>query len=226
MDDCKERQSVKFITVPGIVRFEWEITSPDGLFVEIGCSKEKKKAEGEYVIFKPPYVPLPVLGAKEATVTTIIKLRVIDDNPGPLEDETIERTVTIITKRIADTPDNYKVSVEQETLKPGKEEKFESVPGDCKPLDIWSGFGELKVPVIILPKDVKDNDKLLAGEWITLEADKQTDTDHLSVICQTKLCEFKRLFNMNYPDPLQWSWSVNKGKFAGSGKSTDKGRVV
>ncbi|MDV7402644.1 hypothetical protein RZS08_65080, partial [Arthrospira platensis SPKY1] len=94
------------------VKFEWEITEGEGNFVQLGCLPETRSEEGNYVIFQPPYVPIPDSGKNRKT--TIITLRIIDDNESQPIDKTIIQKITIHTdrKKWETNEDHYFITVE------------------------------------------------------------------------------------------------------------------
>lgn len=241
--DCPDDGgSEVFEPLSGNVKFEWEIEGKGemGQFVKIGCLGEDVSAKGEYVIFKPPYIPLPTgKDAKgkditETTVTTVIKLLIIDDIPaGPLKDPTVERKITIITKRtLAEKEqDFYQMTVTEDDKKqPEDKEKYLSKRMQCKPPDKlkWDDVKSTNEKLAIIIPKIKDSDSLIAGEWLVLETNEQNDIDNLKVKCESKQCDNIRAFNKDYADRLEWVWTVDEGKgtFAGSKGKTDKGRVV
>ena len=112
--ECPETGCPKEIPIEGRVRFEWKaIDDPKGKpgtkggFVQIGCIPDNDITKGEQVIFKPPYVPLPVkAGNTDTTVFSTVILSVIDDG-SPVPDATLEKTITIAITRSRKNPDMY-----------------------------------------------------------------------------------------------------------------------
>ena len=234
--DCQDiTSSIKYQKLPGRVRFEWEIdgTAKTGSFVGIGCLPENEKKDiGENVIFKPPYLPLPTgkdadgKEILESKISTDIILSVIDVDPDqPTTDKTIKRDITITTRRTKANPDFYEISIRQADKMLVEKFTTEDAKGVCEVIlgtTSWSNVTSIDVPVIKLPAP-PNNDKLISGEWIRLEAKDQTDSDHLKVYCNTTHnCNKPRIFNKDYADPLEWVWTANTGKFVGS----NKGRYV
>lgn len=203
------------------VRFEWNIVKGEGNFVMLGCLPgDTKKDVGNRVIFMPPYVPLPVAPKTEESVVTEISLKVIDANnaDGPLHDPDVIDMITIITKRRSGDPDHYTIEITNKTH--GKPNPNVATPTDgiCKAVPKWDLKDELVTPEIKLP-GVADNSKMVAGQWIRLEAVDQKDPDELSMICKTEPDETckpagEKLMNN---DNIEYTWEIlaGGGKFIG-----------
>ncbi|MBC7873891.1 MAG: hypothetical protein H7Y01_07845, partial [Ferruginibacter sp.] len=226
--DCPDKHTVQIKTLAGMVKFNWKILSGEGSFVKIGCFGSSKQTDGDHVIFQPPYVPQPITSA-DSTFETVIELTVLDDNPYQAADPAIKRTITIITKRFKTTPEIYKMTV---TEKKGEEvtssEDDKPVDGTCIPFtDPWLQETPIKKPVIILPL-TKNNNQLLPGEWILLEAFPQVDLDRLKTVCESRVnkCDRFRIFNNLFADSLKWEWTASAGKFVGYTDLKAYGRTV
>ena len=224
--ECIDDGSEQFYTITGMVKYDWEIKG-EGNFVGIGCLPENKKAIGENVIFKPPYVPLPVDPATETIVSTEIILTIIDDDQGNFKDPDIQIQLTVITKRLSAEKDIYEISFEK--TKPGTDPATEKTKNNivkCKPDSTWSDVTPITEPKIILPP-VNNNKQLLRGELIRLESIDQSDEDKLVVVCFSPSgCDPIRKYSAVFADRLEWDWKADKGKFAGTNGLTDNGRFV
>lgn len=192
---CKEDATKKRIPLNGNVRFEWEIFEGDGSFVKLGClPKAAKNEKGDNVIFKPPFVKLPVSDQVPEILTTKIHLSIIDDNLTQPIDPTVDDTITITTKRRFNSPDEYIVEI-KDLKKHKKPERPPPVPAPdkgCVAKNNWGAKDQLATPVIHLP-GVKDNNKMVLGQWIILNADlwdmdlnqARRDIDTLHIYCDS-----------------------------------------
>ncbi|MBC7872500.1 MAG: hypothetical protein H7Y01_00815 [Ferruginibacter sp.] len=220
-DLCKEGNTVKLVPLSGRVRFEWEITSGPGFgqFVKIGClftSKEDgQKTKGEKVIFKPPYLKLPVL-SKDTSVVTKIKLSIIDDKE-TLKDAQVDREFQVITRRSTDSPDEYTIEIVYTDIHTLPTPISKNPDSKCKAFcGGWLPGNGLDLPKILLP-DVPDNTKMVLGEWILLEAEDQHESDILpGIICDSG-CSGILPFSKDFEDKVQWTWTATggHGKFIG-----------
>jgi hypothetical protein len=227
---CPEANTIKLVPLSGRVKFEWVIKGGPGMgqFVKLGCLYPEKedgektnaqKTEGEQVIFMPPYVPLAVSPKKEAVIITEIELRIIDDKE-TLKDDTVKRPFTIITHRLSEKPEEYFIEIKYEEkikhILPKPVSK--DAAGNCEAVaGAWEKNTDLTPPKIKLP-DVPENDKMVLGQWIVLEAENQHDTDILPGITCGTVCSIIIPFSKESEDNLQWSWEVTgtkNGKFAG-----------
>jgi len=211
---CPDNGCVKSIPIHGRVKFQWIITgNPNtrGSFVHVGCIPDTLVAEGEHVIFKPPYVPLPVMN-KDTTVSTTILLLVIDAG-SPVADPTVKKTVTINITRSKSTPDFYSVEVTGIDYKPMKATPSPSKDGcSCNPVGPnWKKSDDLKKPDIILPAASKDNNKLVAGQWMILTTSNQTDKDLATYTCNSKSDCKTGTIPQEYEDIVLWQWTVKGG---------------
>jgi hypothetical protein len=208
--DCPDSRSEKIIPLIGRVRFEWKIEGDNkGNFVKLGCLPEALTAEGERVIFKPPVVPLPVK-ANDTTIITTIKLFILDDG-SPVADETVEKTITIKTKRKKSNPDKYEIEIS------GGKGKLPAIPaaspalGTCLAKDpVWTPKDNLTKPDIILPP-VPDNNKMVLGQWIILTTPNQSDPDDVKFICESKANCNTTPLEKSYPDKVEYSWEIVSG---------------
>ncbi len=223
LQDCPDLGSVEYIELSGRVKFEWEITSKEGEFKNLGCLPTNlKKTEGEHVILEPPYIPLPDKDAKPNTVTVNITLRIIDDNPNGAIDKTVPRDFTVEISRAFSTPELYTVKVSPSggyTLPSPL-----NTPSDikiCKPEPHpWDKKPPIPKPTIILP-NVEDKEKMVVGQWIILEAKDDRDYDLLQNLkCVSPHCTNTTEPDRTYQDDMEWTWKIKSGggKFIGSAK--------
>lgn len=209
-EPCLDTKSEKTIPVNGRVKFEWKILGKDnGSFVKLGCLPDEDSTEGDHVIFKPPYVPLPV-NAADTTIVTIIKLYVVDDG-SPVKDGTKIKTITIKTKRIKRIPDKYTVSVTSEKYTLPMPAPGPVINGTCSINGPnWLQLDDLVKPTIELPA-VEDNSKMVLGQWIVLNAADQRDKDLLKFNCVSlNKCSTGPQQN-TYEDVLLWDWKLISG---------------
>ena len=217
---CPEVNTVRIVPLSGRVRFEWEIVDGPGYgqFVKLGCSYSNNhnglKTEGEQVIFMPPFVELPVT-EKEASVTSKIKLSIIDDKES-LKDDQVDRIYDIVTTRSIKNPDEYKIEIrfaDDDHVLPTAVSK--QAKGKCEAVKgAWKNVNDLKPSTINLP-DAPDNKKLLLGQLIVLEAEDQRDMDLLPGINCITDCSVILPFSRIFEDNVQWSWEAT-----GSAKGT------
>jgi hypothetical protein len=235
---CKESGGSRNTKLNGRVRFEWIIKKGEGSFVKLGCLPDNElKAYGDYTIFRPPVVPLPVV-AMDTTVTTIVQLRIIDDNPTQPQDETIKKDIIITTKRsrlvrdkmsmdqkmstdkikawpeIMLKEDLYEITVTSETL----EEKVAAVPAitsspACKPLGPqFTANPQMGKPEIVKP-DVEGKEIVLLGQWVVLNAKDVRDKDTAKkIFCESKTCIVSPPHKKGYEDNVQFHWRIELGK--------------
>jgi len=219
---CQDTRSEKTIAVNGRVRFEWQIEGAGkGSFVKLGCLPDDLTAAGERVIFKPPVIPLPK--ASDTVVVTTIKLSIIDDG-SPVADATKIKTITIRTKRSKGTPDKYNVEVvSADKYKLPAMPAAADINGTCSVNGpVWEQLDDLVQPSVQLPA-VPDNDKMVLGQWIVLEAGDQRDNDLLKFRCVSANQCNTGPDQRSYPDLLEWNWT-----FSGGGKLIfgGKGRFI
>ena len=216
---CPESGCLKEIPIAGRVRFEWKTVDdpagkPDtkGSFVQIGCIPDNNLAQGEHVIFKPPYVPLPVKNDDTTVLSTVI-LSIIDAG-SPAFDPTLEKTITIEINRSKKSPDTYSVKISGGEYKPEKSGAIPETsfpPGcSCKPNGpIWTPGDNLIIPDIILPAASLDNNKLVQGQWVVISTRDQTDMDIATYGCVTT-CPTSTI-KKSYNDVVRWKWKVEGG---------------
>lgn len=211
--ECPDAGCDKQIPIAGRVRFEWTVLpgkGGQGSLVQIGCIPDEKKAKGEHVIFKPPFIPLPVT-MKDTTVVTEIDLAVIDDGSA-VADPTVNKTITIKTTRKTTNPDFYEVDISGAEYKPAAK-TTPSKPGcACKPIGPdWIPGNNLIKPDIILPKGSATNKKIVLGQWMILTTTNQRDKDVAAYKCQsTSSCPVGNI-SREYEDIVQWNWTVKGG---------------
>jgi hypothetical protein len=206
--DCPDEPSEKVIPLSGRVRFEWEITG-EGNFVQLGCMTETKLAEGERVIFKPFYVPLPIK-AGDTTLTTRITLRIIDDGSA-IADETKEKLIEIRLKRSKANPDKYQVAISggegNLPAAPQRRERLQT----CRTVGPdWVAGDDLTANTIQKPA-VPDAGKMLWGQWIVLSAEPQNDQDKARFNCTSAAQCITSARDRNYPERVDYSWNIVKG---------------
>ncbi len=229
----------------GRVKFEWIILKGEGSFSELGCMPENKlETKGDYVIFKPPVLPLPVIKT-DTTVTTTILLKIIDDNPTQIQDETVIREITITTKRSRAGKDGkdrakedyYDITVSADSKKDPvvTSSPVPSKDAHCRPVGPeWNKKTPIPPPTIILPA-VPDNEFVLPGQWMLLRATDSRDMDHLKKIsCESQDCINPPPFENDFEDNVLFKWSIEpvtkltggeKGKF-GNDQLLDTGAAV
>ncbi len=221
--ECDEarKKSTKDVLLAGKVRFEWEIQSGEGNFVKLGGLPENITSDvGDRVIFQPPYVPLPENGHKN-TKTTVIFLRLIDETgAGLLLDENVYDRVTITTTRLKNFDQDYYTIEVQNTSQTyfSKPDLQVDNNGVCKADYGWDKPNDLRMPTIQLPQ-VPDNNKIVLGQWMILEANNQNETDELKMVCDATDCEDDG-GKKDYPDNIEWTWTIQnndgtKGRFIG-----------
>ena len=217
--DCKDIIATsKKIPLNGKVRFEWEIYEGEGSFVRIGClPKSAKNEAGENVVFKPPYVQLPV-SRTDTTLTTKIHLAIIDNNLTQKIDPVVDDTIFITTKRSVDKPDEYVVVIiDQKKHKPvTKPEESKDPKEGCLAVYKWSKKAKLDKPEIVLPAGVADNSKMVLGEWIVLNTDIR-DNDNLAISCLSQNECPTSGTDLNYQDKIEYTWSASNITNSGSG---------
>ncbi|MEO6732633.1 MAG: hypothetical protein ABIN01_15540 [Ferruginibacter sp.] len=218
--DSSQKKSSQDVLLAGKVKYEWEIQSGEGSFVKLGSLPDNgTTADGERVIFKPPYVAWPD-NNQSNTKTTVIFLRISDENgTGALLDENVYDRITITTKRSRNQdPDHYDIEIQSIPWKPIKLDLKEDNNGVCKARYSWDKDNDLKEPTIKLPA-VPDNDKMVLGQWMILEANNQNETDELKMVCESTDCTDDG-GKKEYYDNIIWEWFLDKddgslGKFVG-----------
>ncbi|MBK7435044.1 MAG: hypothetical protein IPI66_14970 [Chitinophagaceae bacterium] len=210
---CPDAGCDKQVPITGRVRFEWTILpgkGETGSLVQIGCIPDEKNAKGEHVIFKPPFIPLPVT-MKDTTVVTEIELAVIDDG-SPVGDPTVNKTITIKTTRKTANPDFYEVEIDGGGYKPAAK-TAPSKPGcACKPIGPdWTPGNDLKKPDIILPKGSSTNNKIVLGQWMILTTTDQRDKDLATYTCLSASSCPTANISREYEDIVLWNWTVKGG---------------
>lgn len=226
--DAARTPSRREVLLAGKPGFEWEIESGEGNFVKLGfLPAEAQSAAGDHVIFQPPYVPWPGPGQAPITKTTVIRLRVVDaSGAGALLDQPVYDLITITTTRSRSAePDHYTVRIRNTPWTVPAVVLQNHNKGPCKAAYGWEKTNDLKKPAIKLPA-VADNDKMVLGQWMVLEADNQEETDELKMVCTAADCA-EDGGKKAYPDGMEWEWSIKnddgkKGHFVGS----KKGRFV
>jgi hypothetical protein len=208
--DCKESRSEKHIPLNGRVRFEWDIIQGEGNFVKLGCLPDSLvKDEGDNVIFKPPYVPLPVK-ASDTSFTTIVALSIIDDNPTQPRDTTVKKKILIKTTRSKADPDHYLINISGGNYYLPSAPATKPLEGTCKTVGpTWTRDKDLTLPVILLP-GVPDNNKMAIGEWMVLHSNDQRDPDEVELQCASSSCNGS-VFKKIYEDNVGWEWYILKG---------------
>ncbi len=208
--DCPDTKSEKIVALNGKVRFEWAITSGEGVFVKLGCASENEMTDlGEHVIFRPPYVPLPVKNT-DTTFITVIQLQVIDDG-SPVLDETQTKNITIKTKRKKSNPDKYEIEITSEKYRLPVVATVPEVKGTCSIKGPgWEQLDDLVKPVIQLPA-VAQNDTMVLGQWIVLKSQDQQDMDVMKVECVSAGQCPTQPVQRNYADNIIWNWTIVSG---------------
>jgi hypothetical protein len=207
--DCPDTRSEKTILLNSRVRFEWSIEKGDGSFVKLGCLPElQKKDIGDVVQFKPPVLPLPVK-SNDTSVTTTIKLLIIDDNASQPQDAIVERMITVLTKRSKGSSENfYKMTVSGPKMGTASKAVPPPVTGTCSAegpqWDVHTAVTP-NPPVIVLP-GVDDNSKMVVGQWIVLYSDVR-DNDLLTVRCVSAANCTTGPWSKKYEDGIVWQWS-------------------
>jgi hypothetical protein len=213
MLDCPDNGCDKELPIAGRVRFEWEITTAlngTGSFVQIGCIPDDARFKGEHVIFKPPYVPLPVVNA-DTSITTTINLYIIDAG-SPVGDPTVTKTITIVTKRTKTTPDFYTVDISGGAYTPAIGTDASKAGCACKPQGpTWLPGDNLVSPDIILPSASSNQNKLVQGQWIMLTTKDQSDKDLATYTCTSASSCPTATLEKSYDDIIHWKWKVEGG---------------
>ncbi|MBI5372584.1 MAG: hypothetical protein HZA79_11240 [Sphingobacteriales bacterium] len=214
--DCPDTESEKTILLSSRVRFEWEILSGEGSLVKLGCLPDGQKSDrGDVIIFRPPALALPVKAA-DTIVTTVIKLLIIDDNASQPEDPTVEKIVTITTKRGRGYPDHYKINVTGDAMRAPDKRIPAPVPGSCSAEGPdWEKLTPISPdpPEILLP-GVADNDKMVTGQWIVLQTGDVRDMDKLTIRCLSRNNCPTQPWIKEYEDAPEWEWSkTGAGRF-------------
>ena len=202
------------VALAGRVGFKWTINNGKGRFVKLGClftnNGNDQQDEGEHVIFMPPYVPLPAAGVKETTETTKITLTIIDEKKDGMNDGQIPRDFEIKTTRNSTDSNLYTVEIVY-TYKDKLPVPPKELPpkGSCEAKHgPWvKEPDKLTKPIISLPK-VTDNDKMVLGQWIVLEANDQHEKDMLKdIVCKPSAkCTSEPAVDKSYEDNVQWEW--------------------
>jgi hypothetical protein len=218
--DNSQTKSTKQVLLAGKVRFEWEIQSGEGNFVKLGFLPQNATSDaGDRVIFQPPFVPWPKEGEPPNTKTTEILIRVIDETGvGALQDNDAYDKITIVTKRSYNAGDNYDVDITNTGYTLPQPSIQDDNNGTCSAAYSWDKNNDLKKPIIKLPA-VADNNKMVLGELMVLEAENQNETDELKMVCQSATCSSDG-GKKDYPDDIQWIWKIEgddgtKGSFVG-----------
>jgi len=210
---CPDTRSEKTILLNSRVRFEWNILSGEGSFVKLGCLPARQLSDaGDVVIFQPPVVPLPVK-AVDTSLTTTVKLLIIDDNPTQPADATVERIITIITKRRKSVPDFYSLTVNSPAMKPLDKTLPPEVKGSCSATGPdWEALTGISPdhPVIELP-GVADNDKMVLGQWLVLQTADTRDEDKVTINCISSSNCTTAPWRKVFQDAVTWQWTKNGG---------------
>ena len=211
--ECPDAGCEKAIPIHGRVKFQWFITGDPktwGSFVQIGCIPDTLIAEGEHVIFKPPYVPLPVLN-NDTTVSTTILLLVIDAG-SPVADPTVKKTITIKTTRSKTSADFYSIDITGVDYKPTKSPTPSKAGCSCDPRGpSWIKSDDLKKPDILLPTGSTHNNKLVTGQWMILTTTNQIDKDLATYTCNSASACPTATIPVSYDDIVLWQWTVKGG---------------
>ncbi len=208
-NNCEETRSKKTIPLTGRVKYKWEILNGEGNFVQLGCLPDIKTEEGEHVIFQTPYVPIPKDASKPEKKETEILLSVIDDNSTQPIDKIVERKIKIITERRKgdDVEDFYYVTVESADYKIPAAPTPKTEDGTCKAEGpTWENKDDLKKPSENKPP-VQDNDKMVVGQWMRMNASDQRDNDHVKVFCNSSACESTK-HEQDFEDNVEWKWEI------------------
>jgi hypothetical protein len=223
--DCNEPGGKRTVVLNSRVRFLWSIVGGEGGFVSLGSLPDGGDDEGDHIIFKPPYVPLPQGAATENSKTTIVRLFIFDDNATQPEDPFVQKNITIITRRFKSSPDNYTVVVQGPVFKPivPKGSLEQGVCSISEPT--WQLKNDLKKPEIQVAPNVPDNDKIVIGEWAVLFAKDQRDLDKLIMDCISPSCSSTH-FEKPYEDNVAWEWIVIGGAKNGRIVNEPNGRFV
>ncbi|MDX1406535.1 MAG: hypothetical protein R3330_00330, partial [Saprospiraceae bacterium] len=220
---CKEKGTNSQLPLSGRVKFEWEIIKGGGEFKQLGCLPENVRNEvGDYVIYQPPYVPLPEGTERYRDSITELKLKIIDDNPTQPVDATVERQIMVKTRRYLKDPDIYEVTVESAKYKLPEAPAKKTTEGDCQAKnEEWKMTDDLKEPKHQLP-NVEDKDTMVVGQWMRLMAVDMRDNDEIKILCDSKACDDSELTKV-YEDNVEWNWKVitSKGGEFVTGKDRD-----
>jgi hypothetical protein len=216
--DCPETPSTDMRVTSSRVKFTWEIIEGDGDFTEIGCSGKKRATEGDRVIFMPPYVK------PDTVLKTKLRLSIIDDNPSQPPDKTVERIITIKTKRTREDPHKYHITIDSEEYTLPRPSQITGLArGTCRTQGpVWTNDNSLTKPEIRLP-GVQDADKMVYKELIRLYADDIRDPDNITVWCHSTLCD-TMVINRDFEDEVEFTWSITTG--GGRFVKGNKGRFV
>ena len=122
-----------------------------GSFKRIGCLPENAKTDvGEYVIFQPPAIPLPLITKSYRDSVVTVQLKIIDDNGTQPKDPDVIRNITITTRRYK-TPhknkaDEYVVTVEADKPKVPTAPEDDFDINKCKAIKDWEKGKKLVKP--------------------------------------------------------------------------------
>lgn len=200
---CPEDGSFRMNNLTGKVRFEWQIQEGEGDFVEIGCMSPIKNDVGDRVIFMPPYVE------NGSQTTTKILLQIIDNNPSQPIDQTVERWITIQTKRPDNNgnPDAYQVTISSTAYTLPSLVQITPDLGDCRaePANWKKPCKDLNPEILTPPDHI-----LAQKEWVRLEAIDFQDPDAVDLYCTSLQC-IPDATSRSYNDDLRWTWTIVKG---------------
>ncbi|MEM7103238.1 MAG: hypothetical protein AAF502_08925 [Bacteroidota bacterium] len=206
LDNCQDTPSKYEEALPGAFFMNWTIISGGGSFVHIGCLPENvTEADGENVIYKPPYV------APGKKVEVKVMVTIADPASGPAKDANVVKTATLTFERNEDGGDYLRVKMVgdaySDVAEPDKKKIHE---GTCKSfgLDILPGNG-LVAPSVILPA-TPDNNKLAAFEWMSLTVAPMPDADGYKVTCYGENCESGSV-PFNATDHVSYQWNIISG---------------
>ena len=224
--ECPYTDDERIIPLSGKVKFKWQIKEGPGSFVQLGCLPDTGSiAEGDHIIFKPPVLSGFKKNQKEIRKRTTIELRIIDAIAKPKDEDVVRKIVITTVRKIGS--DTYKVYKRSDKYKLPLRPKPIDKDGTCKAEnEPWKKKGDLKKPVIKLPK-VPDAGKMVVGQWMILEAEDQTDTDVIKMMCVTAPdaeCQ-GMVKEETHEDNLQWTWAATTGSFI-KGKKGKIGRYV
>lgn len=214
---CPETPSTDMRSLNGRVKFEWRIIRGEGSLVELGCLNQVQFQEGRRVQFMPPYVAIDSL--KE----TLIELKIIDDNPSQVIDETVTRNIRIRTRRDSLRPDHYLIRIESDVYRIPSPSQYTGLPrGTCLTQGPrWSRAADLPKPRIVLPP-VADNRKMVFKEWMRISAVDIRDPDDVELWCRTS-CPTRRI-QRSFEDAVEYEWTILSG--GGRFIKGNKGRHV
>lgn len=214
---CPETPSTDMRSLNGRVKFEWRILRGEGSLVELGCLNPQRFREGKRVVFMPPYVAI------DSMKETLIELKIIDDNPSQVIDETVTRNIRIRTRRDSLWPDHYLIRIESDAFRIPSPSQYTGLPrGSCLTQGPrWSRAADLPKPRIVLPP-VEDNRKMVYKEWMRISADDIRDPDDVEVWCRTS-CPTKRI-HRSFEDAVEYEWTILRG--GGRFIKGNKGRHV